>query len=29
VLPYLVSMVEEEDWLSLLAKCPEMPGSAH
>jgi len=27
-LPYLVSVVEQEDWLSLLAKCPESLGSA-
>jgi len=27
-LPYLVSVVEQEDWLSLLAKCPELQGSA-
>ena len=27
-LPYLVSVVEQEDWLSLLAKCPESQGSA-
>jgi hypothetical protein len=26
--PYLVSMVEHEDWLSLLAKCPESQRSA-
>ena len=27
-LPHLVSVVEQEDWLSLLAKCPESQGSA-
>ena len=27
-LAYLVSVVEQEDWLSLLAKCPESQGSA-